>query len=96
MTIPTQCQPIAGEITELEQERDAVLEKEAPDKTERMIQQLVALRGIGIQSATVLVREAFVREFANGKALGSYAGLTPTPFSSGATEREQGIREDSR
>jgi transposase len=39
----------------------------------------------------VLVREAFVREFANGKTLGSYAGLTPTPFSSGATQREQGI-----
>ena len=56
-----------------------------------MIQQLAALRGIGVQSATVLVREGFVREFANGKALGSYAGLTPTPFSSGAAEREQGI-----
>jgi len=56
-----------------------------------MIQQLVGLRGIGVQSATVLVREAGVREFANGKTLGSYAGQTPTPFSSGATEREQGI-----
>ena len=56
-----------------------------------MIQQLAGLRGIGVQSATVLVREAFVREFANGKALGSYAGLTATPFSSGGTEREQGI-----
>ena len=44
-----------------------------------------------MQSATVLVREAFVREFANGKALGSYAGLAATPYSSGGTEREQGI-----
>jgi transposase len=56
-----------------------------------MIWQLVGLRGIAVQSATVLVREAFVLEFANGKTLGSYAGPTPTPFSSGATEREQGI-----
>jgi transposase len=32
-----------------------------------------------------------VREFANGKAFGSYAGLTPTPFNGGGTEREQGI-----
>src|SRR5260370_39899897 len=56
-----------------------------------MMQQLAGLRGIGVQSATVLVREAFVREFANGKTLGSYAGLTRTPFSSGATERDQGI-----
>ena len=39
----------------------------------------------------MLVREAFVRRFANGKALGAYAGLTATPYSSGGLEREQGI-----
>ena len=39
----------------------------------------------------MLVREGFVREFANGKALGPYAGLTATPYSSGGIEREQGI-----
>ena len=79
------------QITELEQSRDAVLEDENPDKAASMIQQLAKLRGVGVQSATVLVREGFVREFANGKALGSYAGLTSTPYSSGGTEREQGI-----
>src|SRR5690348_5239222 len=82
---------VCAQIAELERQREAVLEEEAPNKPEKMIQQLVGLRGIGVQSATVLVREAFVRDFPNGKALGSYAGLTPTPFSSGATEREQGI-----
>jgi transposase len=54
-----------------------------------MIQQLAGLRGIGVQSATVLVREAFVRRFANGKALGAYAGLTATPYSSGGLERHR-------
>src|SRR5213078_5341487 len=68
-----------------------VLEEEAPDKAEEMIQQLAGLRGIGVQSATVLVREAFMREFANGKTLGSYAGLTSSPYSSGGIDREQGI-----
>ena len=82
---------VCAQIIALEQERDAVLEKQAPDRADVMIQQLAALRGIGVQSATVLVREAFVREFANGKALGSYAGLAATPHSSGGTEREQGI-----
>jgi transposase len=82
---------VYAQIAELERERDAVLEVEAPDKPEEMIQQLAGLRGIGVQSATVLVPGAFVREFANGKALGSYAELSPTPFSSGGTEREQGI-----
>ena len=56
-----------------------------------MIQRLVQVRGIGAQSATLLVYEAFLRPFANGKTLGAYAGLVGTPFSSGGTEREQGI-----
>ena len=67
---------LLAQITALEQSRDAVLENENPDKAAGMIQQLAKLRGVGVQSATVLVREGFVREFANGKALGSYAGLT--------------------
>ncbi len=82
---------VRAQIAELEQERDAVLQDEVPSRAGGMIQQLAKLRGIGVQSATVLVREAFVREFANGKALGSYAGLCATPYSSGGTEREQGI-----
>jgi len=82
---------VLAQIAELERERDAVAETSSPDEAGKMIQQLCGLRGIGVQSATVLVREAFVREFANGKALGSYAGLTATPYSSGGIEREQGI-----
>lgn len=82
---------VLAQIAELERDRDAVAEAAAPDEAGRMIQQLCSLRGIGVQSATVLVREAFVRRFANGKALGSYAGLTATPFNSGGVEREQGI-----
>ena len=56
-----------------------------------MIRKLCTLKGIGAQSATVLVREGFVREFRSGRALGSYAGLTGTPWASGGMAREQGI-----
>jgi transposase len=82
---------VLAQIVDLERDRDAVAESTAPSEAGKMIQQLCSLRGIGVQSATVLVREAFVRHFANGKALGSYAGLTATPYSSGGIEREQGI-----
>jgi transposase len=82
---------VLSQIAELERERDEVAAADAPDRAGKMIQQLAGLRGIGVQSATVLVREAFVRHFANGKALGSYAGLTSTPYSSGGINREQGI-----
>jgi transposase len=87
----TRLELVLAQITELELERDAVAKTSAPDQAGKMIQQLNSLRGIGVQSATVLVREAFVRHFANGKALGSYAGLSPTPYSSGGIDREQGI-----
>ena len=80
-----------SQISVLESQRDAVFEKEAPEEAERMIKALVLLRSIGAQSATVLVREAFIRSFSSGKALGCYAGLTGTPFNSGGSEREQGI-----
>lgn len=87
----TRLELVLAQIAELELDRDAVVETDAPDQAGKMIQQLTRLRGIGVQSATVLVREAFVRHFANGKALGSYAGLSPTPYSSGGIDREQGI-----
>src|SRR5262245_44258524 len=46
---------------------------------------------MGGQSATVRVRAAFFRCFANGKTRGSSAGLTSAPYSSGGIDREQGI-----
>jgi transposase len=82
---------VLAQVAVLEHERDAVMEADASDQASKMIQQLASLRGIGVQSATVLVREAFVRRFANGKALGSYAGLASSPYSSGGIDREQGI-----
>lgn len=82
---------VRDQIAAIETERDVVAELPATDDASRMIQQLCGLRGIGVQSATILVREAFVRHFANAKALRSYAGLVATPYSSGAMERERGI-----
>ena len=76
---------VCAQITELERERDAVLEEEVPDKAEEMIQQLVGLRGIGAQSATVLgpggVR-ARIRQRCKGARLLRWA-QPRTPFSSG-------------
>jgi len=56
------------------------------------IDRLMELRGVGIVSATVLVNEMFGwRTFRNRRQVGSYAGLTGTPYDSGGTEHEQGI-----
>lgn len=85
---------ILRQIKEGEAARDAVLKKLAPaDEAERMIRSLVGMRAIP-ELATLLVREAFSRPIANRRALGSYVGLVGTPFSSGGSEREQGIGKD--
>ena len=82
-------------IEQVESARDAVLKKDAPaDEAERMIRSLTDLRSIGPDFATLLVREAFVRQFRNRRALGGYVGLGGTPFSSGGSAREQGIGKD--
>lgn len=73
------------QIKAVEKTRDAVAAK---DESERMIRDLVGLRGIRVESVTLLVREAFCRNFRNRQALGAYAGLTETPFSSSKMERE--------
>ena len=84
-------------IEQVESARDAVLKKDAPaDEAERMIRSLTDLRSIGADFATLLVREAFVRQFRNRRALAGYVGLGGTPFSSGGSEREQGIGKTSR
>ncbi len=51
---------------------------------------LMALNGIA-GSALVLANEVFYRRFANRREVGSYLGLTGTPYDSGETRREQGI-----
>ena len=53
--------------------------------------QLAKLGGIGPELATVLVREALYRPFANRKEVAAYAGLTPNPYASGDRHRDQGI-----
>jgi transposase len=82
---------VVEQIATLERERDTAIQAEATGPAEVMIALLVSLQGIGPQLATVLVREGFVRDFANAKALGSYAGLTGTPYNSGSSQQEQGI-----
>jgi transposase len=53
--------------------------------------QLLHLRGIGPEFASVLSLEAFYRNFANRREVAAYAGLAPSPWKSGGIDVEQGI-----
>ncbi len=52
---------------------------------------LARLKGIGMVGGQGLVNEVFYRSFDNRRQVGSYVGLTGTPYNSGASERDQGI-----
>jgi transposase len=56
------------------------------------VRRLMGLKAVGVRTAWVLVLELFAwRGIRNGKELGALVGLTPMPYNSGQSEREQGI-----
>src|SRR5262245_4295634 len=57
-----------------------------------LVRRLMGLKAVGVRSAWVLVAELFAwRQVKSGKELGALVGLTPPPYASGKSEREQGI-----
>ena len=78
------------QIAEVEAERDALLHAvEAPRGSPGA--QLLKLRGIGPEFASVVWQEGLYRRFANRRQLAAYAGLAPSPWRSGDMKKEQGI-----
>jgi transposase len=79
------------------QVRDAANEqerrlREGKEPYLEQVRRLLGLKAVGVRSAWILVTELFAwRGIKNGKELGALVGLTPTPYDSGKSEREQGI-----
>ena len=56
------------------------------------VRRLMGLKAVGVRSAWILVAELFAwRDIKNRKELAALVGLTPMPYDSGQTQREQGI-----
>lgn len=84
-------QLVAAQAHELEQTQRKRVEA-AGTEAMKQIDSLMQLKGVGWQSSWILTMEFFSwRNFRNRRELGACAGLTPTPYSSGDSEREQGI-----
>jgi len=79
------------QMGKLEAESKAGLRAAAPGSAEAKIMQLIDLKGIGPVGGQLLVNEVFYRSFDNRRQVGSYFGLTGTPYDSGESRREQGI-----
>jgi transposase len=79
------------QMAELEAERRARLQSSQDANIEK-VRQLMQRKGLGINGAWLLIMEFFSwRALKNRREVGGLAGLTPTPYQSGESTREQGI-----
>ncbi|MCP3994717.1 MAG: IS110 family transposase [bacterium] len=82
---------VEEQIRELEKERKTLLETSRTKPVEQA-KLMAQLCGIGPTSSWVFVMEFFGwRQFANRREVAAAAGLTPTPYQSGDSPKEQGI-----
>lgn len=56
-----------------------------------MARRLMELKSVGEATAQTLSREVFYRDFSNRRQIGSYSGLTPSPYQSGERSHDSGI-----
>jgi transposase len=82
---------VSRQIRDVENERARKVRTSTEEPVAK-VRKLLNVRGIGINSAWLYVMEFFGwRRIRNRKQLASLAGLTPTPYQSGDSDREQGI-----
>ncbi len=77
------------QIKTVEGERDALLAAAITSMPAAAM--LLDIKGIGPEFAAVLWSEGLSRHFDNRRQVAAYAGLAPTPWQSGAVDREQGV-----
>jgi transposase len=84
-------QLVGRQIRELEaQRRERIADDPSPEMDK--VRRLLRLKAIGVNAAWLLVWEFFSwRQFKNRRQVGSLSGLSPTPYDSGKSRREQGI-----
>ena len=82
---------VVSQMALVERERDALVGMTSDPAPETAAAVLVRLKGIGPELGSLIWLEAFYRGFSNRRQIAAYAGLAPSPWQSGGTDREQGI-----
>ena len=82
---------VVSQMAMLERERDALVGMTSDPAPETAAAVLVRLKGIGPELGSLIWLEALYRGFSNRRQIAAYAGLAPSPWQSGGTDREQGI-----
>ena len=82
---------LVDQIEEIKDIRETNLE-EAPDEAQHsMVRMLAEIRGLGMETADMLVSEALSRDLRDRRAVARYGGLTGSPDESGSKRRERGL-----
>ena len=81
---------VTTQLAAVERARDALIGAEAEERNNPAAL-LFKLKGIGPEFASLLWLESLFRSFANRRQVAAYGGLAPSPWQSGAVERDQGI-----
>jgi transposase len=69
---------------------EAVTQSPARD-VDSAAEALTKLTCVGRETAVVLAREVLCRDFRDRRSIAAFAGLTPSPYSSGRLHHDQGI-----
>jgi transposase len=84
-------QLVREQLKEIERTRLERLAKAPREGTHPMMLMLAMLKGIGIETADVLVHEILSRNQRDRRGLARYAGVTGSPDESGSKRREKGL-----
>ena len=82
---------VMDQITEIEQARLDRIAQRPEEGMHAMIRVLAGVKGIGVETADMLVHEIFSRPLRDRRAVARYAGLTGSPDESGGRRREKGL-----
>ena len=84
-------QLIREQIEAIEKERLQRLERAPTQAAHPLVLMLARLKGVGIETADMLVHEQLSRKLRDRRAVARYAGLTGAPDESGSRRREKGL-----
>src|SRR3984893_1586340 len=82
---------VMDQITEIEQARLDRIAQRPEEGMHAMVRVLSGVKGIGVETADMLVHEIFSRPLRDRRAVARYAGLTGSPDESGGRRREKGL-----
>ena len=82
---------ISDQIKEIERARLRELQSTPERRPHAMVQLVARIRGVGIETADMLVNKVLSRNLRDRRAVARYAGLTGSPDESGRKRREKGL-----